>query len=136
MQRLIIQSSTSDTKLTLFDPKPKNIKHIVDGFNAKLDSHKIPPSECKVFGAYGNYLYEFFLEIIEDKKAIHEWRSIEDHLEIEARRNKDCVDLKIHLREGPWEENWAVSDTVTLDLDALKKLVPELKEFLRVQNVT
>ncbi len=136
MQKFVIQSSNSDAKLILFEPGPKNIKLMVDGFRARLESHNIPPSESDVFGASGEYLYLFFCGMLENKEEISDWCSIEDHLEIEANRTKEAVELKITLREGPWDEDWEVSENVSLRLNDLKNLLPGLKEFLRVKNAT
>ena len=68
MDTLIIKSIEPDAKLTFFKLGPSNTKGVVNGFRAKLESHKTPSSECDVCGADVVYLYDFLCSI---NKQIH-----------------------------------------------------------------
>jgi len=85
---------------------------------------------------FGEYLFSFFQGILENRQEILDWCSIEDHLEIEANRVNEEIELNITLREGPWEGGWEVSEKVSLRVDEFKGITLGLKEFLRVENAT
>ena len=132
MDTLIIQSTESNAKLTLFNPTPKNINNTVNGFSARLESHKIPVSECEVFGAEGEYLYAFFKSIVNSNEPSN-YYSLEDHIIIDAKYENNSIELNVKLREGPWEEDWQVEEKIILNKNAYIKAVSNLSIFLRLK---
>ena len=135
MSSLTIQSSDSDTKLTLFNPSPGGYKQPVESFNAKLESHRIPTAECEVFGARGSYFQAFFTSVLNDAGTSSEYCSVEDHLEIKSSRFDEKIEFRVTLREGPWEDDWEVQETISLSQIELEELVEQLAEFLRIESV-
>jgi len=134
MDKLIIQSSGSDAKLILSDPGPKNIKQEVGGFIAKLESHKVPFTECDVYGVNGQYLYDFFKAIKTSKDKVINYYSLEDNLIIDATYKNDEIELNVKLRKGPWDDDWQVEELITLDKNNYNNLLVQLATFLRLKN--
>jgi len=135
MDILVIQSSESDSKLTLTKPQPKNIKHAVESFNAKLESHKIPTVECFVFDASGKYFYDYIKSIeinATDSDALN-YYSLEDNLIIDAIYKNETISLKVKLRSGPWDDDWQVEELITLDKNNYNNLLVQLANFLRLK---
>ena len=134
MDRLTIQSSDSDAKLTLHNPFPSGYKEPVECFHAKLESHRIPAAECEVFGAGGPYLQAFFISVLNGERPDSDYCSVEDHLEIQASRSDEKFVFRVILRQGPWEDDWEVEEIISLSRDELHEVVKQLDAFLRAPN--
>jgi len=135
MDKLVIQSSESDSRLTLFNPQAK-FKHVVESFHAKLESHKIPTVECFVFDAGGKYFYDY-IKTIETNASNSEalnYHSLEDSLIIDATYKLDSILLSVKLRGGPWDDDWEVGEIITLDKESYSLLLTQLVDFLRLNN--
>ncbi len=132
MDRLTIQSSDSDAKLTLHDPFPRGYKEPVEGFHAKLESHRIPAAECEVFGAGGPYLQAFFVSVLNGEQPVSDYCSVEDHLEIHAISADEKFLFRVILRQGPWEDDWEVEENISMSRDELHEMLEQLGYFLRV----
>jgi hypothetical protein len=134
MDSLTIQSSDSDARLTLYDPFPRRNKEPVEGFKAKLESHRIPTSESEVFGAGAPYFHAFFITILKGERPDSDYCSVEDHLEIQASKSDEKFVFRVILRDGPWEDYWEVDEIISLSGNELHEVVEQLRAFLRIHS--